>query len=602
MRDLKNPIFMLKPFACIKLLITIPFLSSLLISGHPICIDGLFNDWNDVPTAYQDIDNDHTDADYSTLKITYDSDFLFIYINFHDNEFLMQNWNDFHLYIDADNDQSTGTFINGIGAELVWVFGSRSGYKYVNGQETEVYQNDLTLRIAPTITSSEFEIAIARGSSSLTIDTSQELIQGKIVLSELEESEGGGDYIPNELGGVLFSIGEDFVMGPEPITLERLNESDLRVVSYNTLNEGILDNDRRDHFKRILQTIDPDIIALQEHSDWNEIYDIIQSWFPQDQWYASWTYRDLVILSRFEIIHDANIISSDRTMAALLDTENELGKNLLIFNSHLSCCDNDEDRQQQVDEFSSLWRDWIKEESGPFELEEGTPFIHLGDFNYVGFSQQVETIKNGDIINESDYGSDFLPDWDSTGIVDLFSRQTHKRMGYTWRKDGSSFNPGKLDYIFYSDASIDTGKHYILNTLAMDQGTLDNYNLQFDDTQEASDHLPLVFDIVVSSNVGVKDKDVLPTLIKIYPNYPNPFNPITTIQYYISKDELVKINIYDIVGRNIKSLFTERQAAGKHSLLWNATNDAGKKVSNGMYFYTIQAGEYKIIEKMLLLK
>ena len=602
MRDFKNPIFMLKSFACIKLLITIPFLSSLLISGHPICIDGLFNDWNDVPTAYQDIDNDHIDADYSTLKITYDSDFLFIYINFHDNEFLMQNWNDFHLYIDADNDQSTGTFINGIGAELVWVFGSRSGYKYVNGQETEVYQNDLTLRIAPTITSSEFEIAIARGSSSLTIDTSQELIQGKIVLSELEESEGGGDYIPNELGGVLFSIGEDFVMGPEPITLERLNESDLRVVSYNTLNEGILDNDRRDHFKRILQTIDPDIIALQEHSDWNEIYDIIQSWFPQDQWYASWTYRDLVILSRFEIIHDANIISSDRTMAALLDTENELGKNLLIFNSHLSCCDNDEDRQQQVDEFSSLWRDWIKEESGPFELEEGTPFIHLGDFNYVGFSQQVETIKNGDIINESDYGSDFLPDWDSTGIVDLFSRQTHKRMGYTWRKDGSSFNPGKLDYIFYSDASIDTGKHYILNTLAMDQGTLDNYNLQFDDTQEASDHLPLVFDIVVSSNVGVKDNDVLPTLIKIYPNYPNPFNPITTIQYYISKDELVKINIYDIVGRNIKSLFTERQAAGKHSLLWNATNDAGKKVSNGMYFYTIQAGEYKIIEKMLLLK
>ena len=602
MRDFKNPIFMLKSFACIKLLITIPFLSSLLISGHPICIDGLFNDWNDVPTAYQDIDNDHTDADYSTLKITYDSDFLFIYINFHDNEFLMQNWNDFHLYIDADNDQSTGTFINGIGAELVWVFGSRSGYKYVNGQETEVYQNDLTLRIAPTITSSEFEIAIARRSSSLTIDNSQELIQGKIVFSELEESEGGGDYIPNELGGVLFSIGEDFVMGPEPITLERLNESDLRVVSYNTLNEGILDNDRRDHFKRILQTIDPDIIALQEHSDWNEIYDIIQSWFPQDQWYASWTYRDLVILSRFEIIHDANIISSDRTMAALLDTENELGKNLLIFNSHLSCCDNDEDRQQQVDEFSSLWRDWIKEESGPFELEEGTPFIHLGDFNYVGFSQQVETIKNGDIINESDYGSDFLPDWDSTGIVDLFSRQTHKRMGYTWRKDGSSFNPGKLDYIFYSDASIDTGKHYILNTLAMDQGTLDNYNLQFDDTQEASDHLPLVFDIVVSSNVGVKDKDVLPTLIKIYPNYPNPFNPITTIQYYISKDELVKINIYDIVGRNIKSLFTERQAAGKHSLLWNATNDAGKKVSNGMYFYTIQAGEYKIIEKMLLLK
>ena len=602
MRDFKNPIFMLKSFACIKLLITIPFLSSLLISGHPICIDGLFNDWNDVPAAYQDIDNDHIDADYSTLKITYDSDFLFIYINFHDNEFLMQNWNDFHLYIDADNDQSTGTFINGIGAELVWVFGSRSGNKYVNGQETEVYQNDLTLRIAPTITSSEFELAIARGSSSLTIDTSQELIQGKIVLSELEESEGGGDYIPNELGGVLFSIGEDFVMGPEPITLERLNESDLRVVSYNTLNEGILDNDRRDHFKRILQTIDPDIIALQEHSDWNEIYDIIQSWFPQNQWYASWTYRDLVILSRFEIIHDANIISSDRTMAALLDTEDELGRNLLIFNSHLSCCDNDEGRQQQVDEFSSLWRDWIKEESGPFELEEGTPFIHLGDFNYVGYKQQVETIRNGDIENEGEYGTDFLPDWDSTAIVDLFSRHTHKRMGYTWRKDGSSFNPGKLDYLFYSDASIDTGKHYILNTLAMDELALDHYDLQWDDTQEASDHLPLVFDIVISDDVSIDPNNLLPGSLMLYPNYPNPFNSTTMISFYLLRSGMVSLSIIDIKGNTVRDLIDEERPSGDFSINWDGMNHEGESVASGIYFYLLKADGFSIVRKMSLLK
>ncbi|MGY8783327.1 MAG: hypothetical protein ACKVHA_07980 [Fidelibacterota bacterium] len=320
-----------------KIYFIILLLSPFLHSGHPICIDGLFNDWGNVPVAYQDIDNDHVDADYSTLKITYDSEFLFIYINFHENEYLMQNWNDFHLYIDSDNDQSTGNLIRGVGADLIWSFGGRSGKQYINGQESTVYQNDLTLRIAPTVTSSEFEIAIARGSSPLTLNNQQIMTQGKIVFSELED--GTGDFIPDELGGVSFSIGEDFIIGPEPITIERLNESDLRVVSYNTLNEGILDSDRQDHFKRIFQTIDPDFIALQEHSDWDEIHDIIQSWFPQEQWYASWTYRDLVILSRFQIIHDANIISSERTMAALLDTEDELGKNLLIFNSHLSCCD-----------------------------------------------------------------------------------------------------------------------------------------------------------------------------------------------------------------------------------------------------------------------
>jgi endonuclease/exonuclease/phosphatase family metal-dependent hydrolase len=583
-----------------KIYFIILLLSPFLHSGHPICIDGLFNDWGNVPVAYQDIDNDHVDADYSTLKITYDSEFLFIYINFHENEYLMQNWNDFHLYIDSDNDQSTGNLIRGVGADLIWSFGGRSGKQYINGQESTVYQNDLTLRIAPTVTSSEFEIAIARGSSPLTLNNQQIMTQGKIVFSELEG--GTGDFIPDELGGVSFSIGEDFIIGPEPITIERLNESDLRVVSYNTLNEGILDSDRQDHFKRILQTIDPDIIALQEHSDWDEIHDIIQSWFPQEQWYASWTYRDLVILSRFQIIHDANIISSERTMAALLDTEDELGKNLLIFNSHLSCCDNDEGRQEQVDEFSSVWRNWVQNGNGPFELEYGTPFIHLGDFNYVGYNQQVETIKSGDIINENDFGVDFLPDWDSTAIIDLFSRQTHKRMGYTWRNDGSSFNPGKLDYIFYSDASIDTGKHYILNTLAIDQTDLDNYNLQLDDTQEASDHLPLVFDIIVSSNVGVGDDDALPNSFRIYPNYPNPFNSTTKIDYQLPKKTNVQLVIFDILGRSVITLVDDILQPGYKTITWNGIDAFGNNVSAGMYFYMIQTGKNREVKKMVLLK
>ena len=583
-----------------KIYFIILLLSPFLHSGHPICIDGLFNDWGNVPVAYQDIDNDHVDADYSTLKITYDSEFLFIYINFHENEYLMQNWNDFHLYIDSDNDQSTGNLIRGVGADLIWSFGGRSGKQYINGQESTVYQNDLTLRIAPTVTSSEFEIAIARGSSPLTLNNQQIMTQGKIVFSELEG--GTGDFIPDELGGVSFSIGEDFIIGPEPITIERLNESDLRVVSYNTLNEGILDSDRQDHFKRILQTIDPDIIALQEHSDWDEIHDIIQSWFPQEQWYASWTYRDLVILSRFQIIHDANIISSERTMAALLDTEDELGKNLLIFNSHLSCCDNDEGRQEQVDEFSSVWRNWVQNGNGPFEIEYGTPFIHLGDFNYVGYNQQVETIKTGDIINENDFGVDFLPDWDSTAIIDLFSRQTHKRMGYTWRNDGSSFNPGKLDYIFYSDASIDTGKHYILNTLAIDQTDLDNYNLQLDDTQEASDHLPLVFDIIVSSNVGVGDDDALPNSFRIYPNYPNPFNSTTKIDYQLPKKTNVQLVILDILGRTVITLVDDLLQPGYKTITWNGIDAFGNNVSAGMYFYMIQTGKNREVKKMVLLK
>ena len=478
-----------------------PFLFSRLIAGHPINIDGQFHDWDNVEIAYSDMEGDGMSADFGNVKITYDMEFLFIYFNFHNGEYLMQDWNAFHLYIDADNNASTGFDFHGIGAELDWTFGQREGVFYINGGSETIWQNDLTLRIGPTITSTEFEIAISRESDVLTLNESQVLAEGKIMIAEALPNS---DTVPNEDGGIYFSIGEDTVPLADPIPLERKHEDDIRIVTYNTWNDGFLDEERQPHFKRIIQALDPDVIALQEHWDWDEIDDIIQSWFPDEQWHASWTHRDMVVLSRFSIIDDASLISSGRTMCALLDTEEELGKNLLIVNSHLSCCGNNEDRQQQVDEFLSVWREWISNENGPFNLEDETPFVHVGDFNFVGYRQQVETIRIGDIVDENEYGEDFLPDWDNTAVVDLFSRHTHKRMGYTWRSDGSSFNPGKLDYIFYSDATIDTGRHFTLNTLAMEEATLMEYGLEWDDTQEASDHLPRVFDITLNDlDIGV---------------------------------------------------------------------------------------------------
>ncbi len=175
-----------KPGLC--LFVAGPFLFSLLFGGHPITIDGLFDDWEDVTVAYTDVEGDAVTADFAEIKITYDMDFLFMYFNFYEGEFLMQDWNEFHLYIDADNDPSTGQDIHGIGAELDWVFGERWGYQYVNGQQVELWQNDLTLRIGPTITSTEFEIAISRESGPLTMNSSQVLTEGKIILSEGQDN------------------------------------------------------------------------------------------------------------------------------------------------------------------------------------------------------------------------------------------------------------------------------------------------------------------------------------------------------------------------------------------------------------------------------
>ena len=94
----------------------------------------------------------------------------------------------------------------------------------------------------------------------------------------------------------------------------------------------------------------------------------------------------------------------------------------------------------------------------------------------------------------------------------------------------------------------------------------------------------------------------LPSIYTLHQNYPNPFNPTTKINYEIPEDALVKVVIFDVMGRNVKTLINEIQSSGYHSILWDATNDMGEDISAGMYIYTIIAGEYRYSKKMVLIK
>jgi len=85
-------------------------------------------------------------------------------------------------------------------------------------------------------------------------------------------------------------------------------------------------------------------------------------------------------------------------------------------------------------------------------------------------------------------------------------------------------------------------------------------------------------------------------------NYPNPFNPTTTLQYDLPEDAMVNITIYDMMGRQVKSLINGLQTAGYNSVQWDATNSTGQPVSAGVYLYRIEAAEFRQTKKMLLLK
>jgi hypothetical protein len=86
-------------------------------------------------------------------------------------------------------------------------------------------------------------------------------------------------------------------------------------------------------------------------------------------------------------------------------------------------------------------------------------------------------------------------------------------------------------------------------------------------------------------------------------NYPNPFNPATTIKYALPEAGFVKLEIYNVVGQVVRTLVAGQQNAGRYVVQWDASDDSGRSLSSGIYFYRLQAGdEFLEVKKMLLLK
>ena len=98
------------------------------------------------------------------------------------------------------------------------------------------------------------------------------------------------------------------------------------------------------------------------------------------------------------------------------------------------------------------------------------------------------------------------------------------------------------------------------------------------------------------------DNKLLPNAFALHQNYPNPFNPKTVIRYDLPKEATVKILIYDMLGRLVATLADNKHSAGFKQVHWDATNRFGKKVSAGLYLYTIQADDFRQTKKMILLK
>jgi len=104
------------------------------------------------------------------------------------------------------------------------------------------------------------------------------------------------------------------------------------------------------------------------------------------------------------------------------------------------------------------------------------------------------------------------------------------------------------------------------------------------------------------TEVEEQENSLIPGDYTLLQNYPNPFNPATTIMYEMLNPGKVKIEIFDIAGRNIKTLVNKDVNSGKHSVLWDGKDNSGKQVTSGTYFYNLTINGVSLTKKMLLIR
>ena len=459
-----------------------------------IVLDGRFGEWSYREPIYIDDtgDNAPDSIDFTSLYIDNDQDYLYLLIalNIETN---LQNGSDLVIYIDADNNPGTGEEYNGLGADFVYELGNRYGRYYQDGLKKPLEHDFIGLISMPTVTSDQFEIGISR---KFSLGGTPIFPDNQIKIAFTHDVEGG-DAIPNAGETIAYSFGEEETTSPTPITLEKEMDSQLRIISWNTLDDGLLKEARTEHFYNILRAVDADIINLQEMyvTQADDIQAQIETWFPDVKWYVH-KYGDLITISRYPIVEPETGSFPLTTGASPVLIQLSEKQQLLIINTHFRCCDQDDLRQREIDEVMHLIRDAINE-GERIDLPSETPIIILGDMNLVGYAQQVKSLIYGDIINEAKHGPDFNPDWDNTPLADLLMRHSQTRHTYTWRDEATSFSPGRLDYFIYSDSVLQIAKHYILDTAELPQDILGEYALNPNDSTEATDHLTLVVDIVI---------------------------------------------------------------------------------------------------------
>jgi hypothetical protein len=116
------------------------------------------------------------------------------------------------------------------------------------------------------------------------------------------------------------------------------------------------------------------------------------------------------------------------------------------------------------------------------------------------------------------------------------------------------------------------------------------------------DYQMSVSEVVIDDVTSIEKEELIPKKTFISFAYPNPFNASVAIRYSLPTESDVNLAIYDIRGREVKTIYKEGDSPGENYVLWDGTDNSGDKVSSGVYLYRLTAGEYEATSRMTLLK
>ncbi len=582
----------------------LPRTVSAVSASLPIQLDGAFDDWSGNPAEVSDPLGDAGGSGIDFARVALANDEVRLYLRFDTTiEVQPDEGHDIRFALDTDDDAATGFPVGGIGAELVWSLGLRSGTFYLGGGSSAASHPQLGLGIAPTVSGTEFEVAVLR---SATSGGGQPLFTGSPIRVLVYDNSGSGDQAGSSL---LY----EFDATPQPvpsISLARNAASNVRVAGYNIENDGLFDTNpaRRAALERILQAVDADVWILTEVWDHDSTdvrlrFEEIFPSSPGSAWKAYKPHSGTVVVSRLPVLDAAAFVVPSRYHVALLvDARPLLDSDLLVVGNHWSCCTADANRQDQADGLIQNLKS-AREAGGELELAPGTPIVAGGDFNLVGLRRQLETLLTGDIADEGSWGADSPPDWDGSDFEVVPARHPDARLFHTWRNDGSSFYPGRLDWLVYTASAMDVQNHFVLDTRSMTAANLAAHGLNAGDTGLASDHGPIVADFSSPQPVAVEPIPALPSRLTLEAATPNPFDGTTRIRFFLPQAATVQVRLYDARGSLVRTLMDRREVpAGRHEVPWDGKTADGTAAGAGVYFFEVLAAGERAAGRLVLIR